>query len=780
MSDTRRPSGRAVGAQDDGAGRSRTRRWVKRGALLLATVVGLLLVLFAVAYATTDIPDPNEGFEAQTTYVYYDDGKSVLGKFAEQNRTTVPLEDIPQHVQDAVIAAEDSTFWTNQGLDPKGILRAAFNNAKGGSTQGASTITQQYVKVLYLSQERTFTRKAKEAILSLKIHRQLSKEEILAGYLNTIYFGRGAYGVEAASRAYFGIPAKRLTLQQGAALAAMINNPNNLDPAEGPASRDALKSRFTYVIDRMSDLGTLPSVKGDPYRLPTFPKRTVENSNGGQRGHLLTMVHDDLVANGFSDDEILTGGLRVTTTIDKKVQKAVETAVPEVRPDLKGLHTAVASVDPRTGALKGMYAGQDYLESQINWAKAGGAPGSTFKAFALAAGLDYGYSLRSTFDGNSPIEVNGTEFSNEGEGLGESYGSSISLLTATEKSVNTAYIDLAASMDDGVAKIKDHAVAMGIPRNAPGLDDTLSIVLGSATVSPIDMANAYGTIADGGQAKKWFVVAKVKTLDGARPYKHHVKTTRAIPEDVAADTSYALQQVAEVGTGRNADVIGRDIAGKTGTATTDGGHVRSSWFVGYTPQLSTAVMYVRGNGNQPLDGFLSSFFGADYPARTWAAVMSRALEGAEEIPFPPPANLEQTADGHQASTPPPSPTSTPPPADVPSDTASPTPTPSPTQTPSTEPGRPTPTAPPTPTATPTTPPSPAGRKTKTPKPSPTSQGPTGRKTKTPKPSPTSQGSPAPRRTTTPRTTPTPTPTPTPAPTSTPTATSQATTGTPAA
>ena len=614
-------------ASEPGEERSATRVWVKRGFLVLGTVLGLGLVLFAFAYATTDIPDPNEGFEAQTTYVYYSDGKTVLGKFAEQDRTTVPLEDVPQHVQDAVIAAEDATFWTNKGIDPKGILRAAFNNAKGGSTQGASTITQQYVKVLYLSQERTFTRKAKEAILSLKIHRQLSKEEILGGYLNTIYFGRGAYGIEAAARAYFGVPAKKLTLQQGAALAAMINNPNNLDPAEGQASRDALESRYTYVVDRMSELGTLPSVKGDPYKLPKFPKRRVENSNGGQKGHILKMVRTDLVKNGFSDSEILTGGLRVTTTIDKKVQAAVEAGVPEVAPKLKGLHTAVASVDPRTGALKGVYAGQDYLKSQLNWAVAGGAPGSTFKPFALATALDYGYSLKSTFNGNSPIDINGTEFSNQGEGGGESYGSAISLLTATEKSVNTAYIDLADSMDNGVKEVIDHAVAMGIPRRAPGLDETLSIVLGSATISPIDMANAYGTIADAGQAKKWYVVEKVRTQDGSRPYKHRVKTSQAISEEVAADTSYALQQVAEVGTGTNANVIGRDIAGKTGTATTDGGHVRSSWFVGYTPQLATAVMYVRGNGNQPLDGFLEPFYGGEYPARTWAAVMGKALEG---------------------------------------------------------------------------------------------------------------------------------------------------------
>ena len=185
---------------------------------------------FAFGYASTDIPDPNKDFQAQTTFVYYADGKHEIGRFANQNRTSVPLSDVPQHVQDAVIAAEDRTFETNKGIDPKGILRAAFSNARGGSTQGASTITQQYVKVLYLSQERTLTRKVKEAFVSLKIQRQESKDEILQGYLNTIYFGRGAYGIQAAAQAYFDKDAKDLTVQEGAVLASILNSPTRVRP----------------------------------------------------------------------------------------------------------------------------------------------------------------------------------------------------------------------------------------------------------------------------------------------------------------------------------------------------------------------------------------------------------------------------------------------------------------------------------------------------------------------------------------------------------------------
>ncbi len=213
---------------------------------------------------------------------------------------------------------------------------------------------------------------------------------------------------------------------------------------------------------------------------------------------------------------------------------------------------------------------------------------------------------------------------------------------------------------------------MGIPRKAPGLDENYSMVLGSATVSVIDMANAYGTIAAEGKVKDWYVVESVKAPGSGEQYKHKVKTEQAISEDVAADTSYALQQVAISGTGTSANVIGRPVAGKTGTATNDDGDVRSSWFVGYTPQLSTAVMYTRGNGNQPLNDFLPTFYGGDYPAQTWAAIMAAALEGEEILSFPPPALLDQTAEGHE-----PLPTFTPTPEEE--EEEEPTPSPEPTE-----------------------------------------------------------------------------------------------------
>ncbi len=713
MSAPRKRSGSSAGrrAAPRSGGRAKTapkkplgRRIAKWTGLVVLAGFLLGVAAFAYGYAATDIPDPNKDFQTQTTMVYYADGKTELGRFADQNRTSISLSEVPQHVQDAVIAAEDRTFYTNKGIDPKGIIRAAFSNARGNATQGASTITQQYVKIYYLSSDRTITRKVKEAFLSLKLQRTESKNEILQGYLNTIYFGRGAYGIQAAAQAYFDRDAKDLNVRQGAALAAILNSPENYDPADGKAAKERLTNRYQYVLDGMAKMQTLSSadVAKAEERLPKFPEKRKQDSYGGQRGHMLTLVKKQLQAEGFSDSDIQGGGLRITTTFTRKAMNAASAAVREQRPKgLKGLHVAVASIDTKTGALRGMYGGQDYLESQINWAVAGGSPGSAFKPFALAAGIKDGYSLKSTFQGNSPyVFPNGKDrVVNEGPGDGNDYGSAVDLIKATAESINTAFVDLTMSMSDGPQKILDTAVDMGIPRKAPGLQPTSGISLGSATISPIDMANAYATIADNGVAKDWFVIAKVTDRDGKQLYKEPTKTTRALPADIDSDVSYALQQVVKQGTGKGAQALGRPAAGKTGTATNADGAVSSSWFVGYTPQISTAVMYVRGDGNDNLSctqptgksctpGYLVPYFGAVYPAQTWTATMQRIMQGMDVEQFPAPAYVEATKQdaGHQplpSYTPKPTPTRTkkPSPSQEPT-TESPSPSPSPTPSPS--------------------------------------------------------------------------------------------------
>ena len=394
MSGKRRAAGPPV-TKKAAAPRTRKQKLKRVGKWLL--IVGLVSSLlaaagFVVLYQAIEIPDPNEDFQTETSFVYFSDGETELGKYATQNRDIISLKEMPQSIQDAVVAAENRTFWTDRGIDPKGILRAAFSNARGNAKQGASTITQQYVKILYLTQNQTLKRKVKEAFLSLKIQRQQSKSQILEGYLNTIYFGRGAYGVQAAAQAYFDVEAKDLELRQSAVLATVLNNPTTYDPANGKDARADLRERYQYVLTGMAETGAISVEQAEKAakRLPPFPEIPSESQYGGQKGHILTMVRKELIKLGFSEDEIDGGGLRVTTTFTEKAMNAAEEGVLEAKPDGFGdkfLHIGAASVEPGTGAVRGLYGGQDYLDSQINWAVAGGMAGSTFKAFADAAAI---------------------------------------------------------------------------------------------------------------------------------------------------------------------------------------------------------------------------------------------------------------------------------------------------------------------------------------------------------------------------------------------------------
>jgi membrane peptidoglycan carboxypeptidase len=682
--------------------------------LLILVIFGIVagITTLVVVYKMIDIPDPNKDFQAQTTFVYYSDGKHLLGTFATQDRINVSLSDVPQHVQDAVIAAEDRTFYTNSGIDPKGIIRAAWNNLRSNSTQGGSTITQQYVKILYLSQERTWQRKIKEAFLAVKIQREQSKQEILQGYLNTIYFGRGAYGIEAAARAYYDKSASELTVPEGAVLASILNSPSDLDPAVKKSNRQELLARYQYVLSGMVDMGNLDADKAAKFErhLPPFAHMEVKNSLGGPKGFLLALTESELRKDGFSDEEIYGGGLKVITTFDWEAQNATRKAVQAEQPTIaaKGVHIAIASVEPGTGALRAMYGGPDYVKDQRNWALTGRQPGSSFKPFALAAGIEGGYSLFDTFEGNSYTYPNGTNIGNE---FGETYGP-ISLLQATEVSSNTAYADLTNRPQVGPQRVLESAIRAGIPSDAPGLGPNFGIALGTADVTPVDMANGYATFAAQGEESSWYSIEKVTDSSGHVRYQHKVKTKRAFSAGVSADVTYALTQVVDSssGTGTAAQALGCAAAAKTGTAALRPDTVTSAWFVGYTPKLSTAVMYVKGkNATADLDGVggLPTFFGGDYPARTWTAFMQDAGQGVNCQDFPPPAYVSGTEP--PPTTVPPTIVHTPTPSDTPTQTPSSTPThttTSPTGSPTGPPTTPTgsPTGPPTtPTGTSTNP-----------------------------------------------------------------------------
>ncbi len=624
--------------------------------LLLLAGVGFLAVvaLLGVAYAATPIPQPKSLVSAQTTIVYFDNGKSEIGRFGEQNRIIIPLDQVPAHVQKAVVAAEDRSFYENSGISPTGIARAFWSNLRGGATQGGSTITQQYAKNAYLSTERTYSRKFKEFFIAVKLARRDDKDKILQDYLNTIYFGRGAYGIQTAAQTYFGVDAKDLTVEQGAVLASVIRSPAGYDPEN---HADRLQSRFDYVLDGMVAKGWLDQGRRAGMQVP--PLADGSKPKGGTDYYLMDAVRRELKANGFTDRDIDLGGLRVISTFDRKSQRAAVRAVRQERPreNARNVHIGLSAVEPGTGAVVAMYGGKDAGGlNEVTQARI--QPGSSFKPFTLAAALEDGISLRSRFSGNSPFDVPGTdkEVNNE---FDRSYGSSVDLVTGLKESINTVFVDL--NLEMGPDKMVQAAVDAGIPADAPGLEANAVSTLGTASVRNIDMANAYATFAAGGERATWHVVQEVKGSNGGTRYRANDGTERAFRKDVVADVNYAMQQVVRSGTGSEARALGRPAAGKTGTAALRPDTTTSAWFVGYTPQLSAAVDFYKGTGKADLDGVggLSTFFGGAYPARIWTAFMTAALENKPVQDFPPPAYVGEAVNPQPTFTPTPTQTATP-------------------------------------------------------------------------------------------------------------------------
>jgi membrane peptidoglycan carboxypeptidase len=636
------------------------RRWV-RGILLTIgglTILGMISAMAVVVYgySTTKLPAANAEFNTATTFVYYNDGKSELGDFAIQNRTPLSFAKMPETIKQASVAAENRTFWTDKGISIRGMIRAAWKIARGQDVQGGSTITQQYIKILYLNSERTMKRKFRELFLAYKISKKMSKEDILAGYLNTIYFGHGAYGVQAASKEYFDIDAKRLSVPQAAFLATVVNNPSMYDP-EDKDNNPRILSRYRYVINSMAEMNFITPAQATTYsqKLPKFPKVPANQRYGGPKGFLMKMVERELGAAGFDSSQISGGGLKIITTFDKDAQQAaVESAQKYTKQSARAvgrksskLHAAIASVDVNSGEVIALYGGPDFVKNSRNWATTPRPTASTFKTYALAAGLKDGYSLLNRFSGNTftppgeskPVR---NEFSHQ-------YGQSVDLITATKDSINTAFVDLTSQMDNGPRKIMKMAQAVGAPKGA-GWDKTSRIPLGTAEVSPLAQANAYATFANDGVVVPDHVVREVRDRKGRVIYKANPEKKRVVSEDIAHDVTFALSNVVQEGTGSAVQTLDRPIAGKTGTKdrkNADGSSdIVSAWFVAYTRQISTAVMYVAGNsGTGDLDNYArpgdSTFFGGTYPALTWADYMKVATKGQAVKDFPEPAYVNR-------------------------------------------------------------------------------------------------------------------------------------------
>ncbi len=709
---------------DGSTGRGKRRRW-GRG-LLLTGLVGLLgaFALLGVGYAMTDIPAPNANATAGATRILYSDG-SELGRVGGQNRIPVALEQVPEDVQEAILAAEDRNFYTEPGISPRGIARALLTNVRGGGDiqQGGSTITQQYAKNAFLSSERTYTRKVKEVFIALKMTRERTKASILEDYLNTIFFGRGASGIEVASQTYFGKPVSALTPGEGAVLAASIRSPAKYDPEKHP---ERARERWDFIVAAMIERGWVQPEAVQSYPAVLLSGAANRNNDlSGPKGHVIAKVMEELEVTGVDAAQLASGGLEVKTTLRRPAQDAAVAAV-QARvgdgSDPAGLQGALVSVEPVSGAIVAYYGGG--TGTGFDYASQGGGnqPGSSFKPYVLAAALEQGISLRSRFDGNSPKDFPGVE---DGiENFGDRDHGRVDLLEATQKSVNTAYFEL--GIEVGPDKVKEFAHRAGVdPDRSPlvgkeGETDG-GIALGAYNVSVVDQAAGFGSFAALGMSAEPYFIDRVLRGEDAI-YVSAPRVERAFEEDVAADVTVALQAVVQKGTGTKAKLAGgRPAAGKTGTSSKN----RDAWFVGFVPQLSTAVWI--GNGDDTpleIDG-IQEVTGGGVSSGVWKSYMDVATDGMPEEEFPEPADVGKVESGssdEETSSPQPRRTRTRAPATTsaePTESASPSAetTQEPSEPPSSPEGSPAPSSPP-PEPMPVPPPPPPPP----PEPTPTSTG----------------------------------------------------------
>ncbi|MFF8879426.1 transglycosylase domain-containing protein [Streptomyces flaveolus] len=708
-------------------------RWVPSWKLVSGLCIaffGGLVAAAGIAYAMVGIPDVAKTATAQNNVYYWANGDVMVATGGERNRQVVKLSSIPKAMQNAVISQENRTFYDDSGIDPKGIARAVFNMARGGETQGGSTITQQYVKNAMLEdQSQTISRKVKEILVSVKVGAEVDKDEILEGYLNSAYYGRGAYGIQAAARAYFDKDAVDLNPGECALLSAVLKGATYYDPAGATsidpgatpeANRKRSLRQMQDTLDKMVEYGHLNQAERGKYtELPTVQNPRSNTQLGGQIGYLVDLARASVIKDGIATrDQLDQGGYEIHTTFDQKKVEALETAVTKVykaniKPDERPktdthVQFGGASVNPETGAIEAIYGGADATKHFTNNADVTGAQvGSTFKPFVLAAAMKWGVrdpdgpedqpqdertvvSPKSLYSGQNDLKIknyNGSIWTNEkGEqwrqendgkdSLGDPPDYKIDLREAMRESVNSAYVQL--GMDVGLDKVKEAAVAAGLKSESLTGTNYPSFSIGVSDPSAIRMAGSYATFAASGKQRDPFSVTKV-VHGGETIHTHQGKTEQAFTAKVADNVTDVLKTVVEDGTGSNAQLPGREVAGKTGT--TDGN--KSAWFVGYTPQLSTAISMFRYPDDESIKNrtFLEMYgtgdqdkiHGASFPSEIWHDYMEQALKDQPAKKFPTPEPIGEVIN----DTPPPSPTPTP----SKTEKSSPSPSPTPSQTP---------------------------------------------------------------------------------------------------
>ncbi len=707
---TRSKAGRRPGPQP------KRRPFRARRVVFIIGFVCLSLVAAGLVYLA-QLPLPDAHPQAQASYVYSSNHR-LMASYQVENRTDVSLSQVPKVVIDAVTSTEDRHFYTEGAVNPISTLRALVSDLFGsGGLQGGSTITQQYVKQAYLTPQRTLTRKIKEAFIAIKLEHKESKNQILQNYLNTIYFGRGAYGIQAAAHAYFGKDVSDLGVPEASLLAGLIREPDIADPAANPtiARANQDETLVSMVRDNQITQAQATAAMRLPYR------RYVKNSgeDGGTQTasivgdqYFLDAVHAELVS-AYGANEVESGGLRVTTTLNPTLQREAYASVygngpNSVDPAKGDPSAALVSVDD-TGRVQALVGGQHYSTSQVdlalgaNGGGSGRQAGSTFKAFMLADLIKQGYSVESTFQAPSKIVVphgnkNGTAW-RVSNFEGEASSTKLSIIEATAQSVNTVYAQIVERL--GAAGLDKVAESMGIAKSQLA-GAYPSQVLGVSAVSPLEMADAYATLASGGVYHSPVLISKVTTSTGKVLPLPRQTVRRVLTPKQAAIEDYVLQQVVLSGTGGAAGGVGSPIAGKTGTTEKSA----DAWFIGFTPKLTTAVWMGYSKGETPMVNFrgLKSVQGGTVPAAIWHDAMTAMLRShpgyigsfptVDSLPgktLSPPTNVVFPTTTT---------TSTLPPATVPPTT---TPVTAPATTPATAPATTTPATPPPTTAPATSP-----------------------------------------------------------------------------
>ncbi|MFF0459856.1 transglycosylase domain-containing protein [Streptomyces mexicanus] len=701
---------------------------------LLGAFFGVCLLgigTFIVLYMMVAVPKGNAVAQQESNVYKYSDG-SILARSGKVNRESVSLDQVPKEVQHCFVAAENKSFYHDSGIDLKGTARGLLNTLTGKGTQGGSTITQQYVKNYYLNQDQTVTRKLKELVISLKVDQKMSKDDILAGYINTSYYGRGAYGIQAAAQAYYRVDAKDLTVEQGAYLAALLQAPSQYDWAvASDTGKTLVKQRWNYVLNNMVEQHWLDAGKR---RTMTFPvPKDPQGAPGleGQKGYLIDLADKQLeaqlmkqegISQSQAEAEVVGRGWTITLNIDKKKQAALESAVkrqltskldPEERKVDADVQAGAVSVDPKTGGIVALYGGEDYFKHYYNNAtRRDYQPASTFKPVILAAALDEGATTQNgqpinantIYDGTSGRQVvdHGTKVGfgppNEDD---VSYGN-ITVQTAMNKSVNSVFAQM--GVDVGMQKVMDVADKLGM--DTDGMQPVPAQTLGSMGASPLEMAGIYATLDNHG--KKVTPTILKSAQNKTRTAKIDDPVGDQVISRQAADTvTSVLTGVVDDGTARtsvrdNPMRDGQQVAGKTGTSDED----KSAWFTGYTPKLVTSVglfgedakthAHTSLSGATGLIPGTGRINGGGYPAQIWAQYTFGVMDGTSKF------DLDTTqgaavqpswtpsATQSPSQTPSQTPSSTPPttsrsPSRSPSQSPSESPSETPSQTPSSTP-----------------------------------------------------------------------------------------------